>query len=187
MTTTTPHPEIVLFDGTGLEGWTMCGEGRFELVDGSLETRGGMGLLWYSVRPFDDFVLRLEWQVGSEHDNSGVFVRFPDPGDDPWTAVHNGYEVQILDDAEEPERRTGAIYRFQAPASVPTVPAGGWNRMEVACAGQRYDVSINDTKVTSFTGDRSLRGYVGLQNHDADSTVRFRDVRVIPGPAGPPL
>jgi hypothetical protein len=65
---------IVLFDGRGLGGWRMAGPGSFELVDEVLESRGGMGLLWYAAQAFTDFVLDIDWQVVRLEDNSGVFV-----------------------------------------------------------------------------------------------------------------
>jgi hypothetical protein len=169
---------IALFDGTGLDGWTMAGPGELVMVDGALETRGGMGLLWYSARQFDDFVLRLEWQVASVSDNGGVFVRFPDPQGDPWSAVHQGYEVQILDDAPEPVRRTGAVYTFAGPNDVLSLPPGEWNRMEVTAEGHDLRVVINGRPAATWRGDRQLTGYIGLQNHDDRSLVRYRDVVV---------
>jgi hypothetical protein len=169
---------IVLFDGRGLDGWRMCGPGGFEVVDGVLETRGGMGLLWYAARELTDFVLDLDWAVTKPEDNSGVFLRFPDPGDDPWVAVDHGYEVQILDAADVPERSTGAIYRIAAPSRPASRPPGEWNHFRISVTGQRYRVELNGVEVVDFTGDRRTRGYVGLQNHDDDSLVRFRDVRV---------
>jgi hypothetical protein len=170
--------DVVMFDGTGLDGWTMAGPGGFALVDGALETRGGMGLLWYSARAFDDFVLRLEWRVESASDNGGVFVRFPDPHGDPWAAVHQGYEVQILDAAAESVRRTGALYTFAGPDAVLSHAPGEWNRLDVVVEGQRYRVEVNGRPACTWTGDRGLRGHIGLQNHDDASRVRYRDVVV---------
>lgn len=168
---------VVLFDGTALDGWRMAGPGGFDLVDGVLESRGGMGLLWWSERTFSDFVLDVHWQVTRPEDNSGVFLRFPDPGDDPWIPVHEGYEVQILDRADDADRLTGAIYQF-AGARPASNPPGAWNHFRIRCAGQDYGVQLNGVEVTRFRGDRRLEGFVGLQNHDAGSTVRFRRVAV---------
>ena len=42
---------------------------------------------------------KLEWKVSDESDNSGVFVRFPDPDNNPNNAVREGYEIQIDDQA----------------------------------------------------------------------------------------
>jgi hypothetical protein len=137
-----------------------------------------MGLLWYAARQFRDFVLTVEWRASKPGDNSGVFVRFPDPRGDPWDAVDRGYEVQILDDAPEADRRTGAIYRFAGPDVLLSRPAGQWNRLEVRVEGQDYLVTVNDQEATRFRGDRSDVGHIGLQNHDDDSRVQFRLVRV---------
>ena len=39
-----------IFDGKTLDGWKMAGEGRFIVaeLDATLQSEGGMGLLWYS-------------------------------------------------------------------------------------------------------------------------------------------
>lgn len=165
-----------IFDGRTLDGWCQSGPGRFRVEQGELVSEGGMGLLWYARRPFRDFVLELEWKVARREDNSGVFVRFPAPKT-PWSAVEQGYEIQICD-AAEPKHETGSVYGFQAPSSVPTLPPGAWNRMRIEVRGNRYEVSVNGKKVNEFEGSRSREGHVGLQNHDADSSVRFRNVRV---------
>jgi len=71
----------------------------FTLVgyDKSLQSQGGMGLLWYTKKKYKDFVLKLDWKVSRINDNSGVFVRFSDPDNDPLIAVNTGYEIQIDD------------------------------------------------------------------------------------------
>src|SRR5690349_17567705 len=76
---------IVLFDGSSTAGWHQAGPGKFELKDGTLVGQGGMGLFWHE-RELKDFILTLDWKVNRKGANSGVFVRFPDPGNDPWIA-----------------------------------------------------------------------------------------------------
>ena len=171
---------VVLFDGHGDDGWRMAGTGSFALVDHVLETRGGMGLLWYSAQSFTDFVLDIDWQVARVEDNSGVFVRFPDPGGDPWVVVNEGYEIQIHDTAPEPIHQTGGIYSFAAPSVVASNPPGSWNHYSIECVAQQYVVVLNGVEVTRFTGSRAAEGFVGLQNHDPASLVRFRRVIVTP-------
>ena len=167
----------VLFDGQGLEGWRMAGPGSFEVVDGCLEARGGMGLLWWAARPFRDFVLTLEWKTTRPEDNSGVFVRFPRPSNDPWTAVREGYEIQICD-STGPGHRTGSVYSFQDAEALASHPPGTWNRYEIMVRGQEYRIQLNGREVCRFHGARGRQGYVGLQNHDDASPVRFRNIRV---------
>ncbi len=169
-------------EGDPLEqGWKMVGPGAVvEESPGVLKTEGGMGMLWYAERPFKDFVLRLEYQVGRPNDNSGVFVRFPNPPESPWDAVNQGYEIQICD-SESPEHRTGAVYSFKGPDKDPPVrPPGEWNSYEIAVEGQKFTIKLNGETINTFEGSRGENGYIGLQNHDDRSIVRFRNIQIKP-------
>ena len=136
-----------------------------------------MGLFWYTPRIFRDFVLRLEWQERRREDNSGVFIRFPDPGDDPWIAAREGYEIQIYDDWDDPLYVTGAIYELAPPRRVASLPPGAWNHFEITAAGPVISVRLNgDLVVDRYRGARRLEGYIGIQNHDDDSRVAFRSI-----------
>ena len=173
----------ILFDGKSLDGWKMIGEGNFIIMESekALLSQGGMGLLWHTKKKYNDFILKLEWRVLHKDDNSGVFVRFPDPSNDPWVAVNTGYEIQI-DDLGKPDgegiHKTGAIYNFAAPSKIVSKPVGQWNDLEIKIIKQNYTVMINHRKVVEFIGNRSLKGYVGLQNHDVKSKVSFRNIRI---------
>jgi hypothetical protein len=163
-----------------LDGLKMAGNGRFMIVesDAALQSEGGMGLLWYSENKYKNFIFKLEWKVSDEGDNSGVFVRFPDPDDNPNIAVGEGYEIQIDDRAGDPIHQTGAIYDFAAPSKMVSKPPGQWNTMEIQVLNQSYTVIINGQKVTEFTGSRMTEGYVGLQAHDDKSKVSFRNILI---------
>ena len=169
-----------IFDGKTLDGWKMAGDGRFVIVesDSALQSDKGGGLLWYSENKYKNFILKLEWKVSDEGDNSGVFVRFPDPDDNPNIAVREGYEVQIDDRAGNPIHQTGAIYDFAAPSKEVSKPPGQWNTMEIHIINQSYTVIINEQKVTEFTGSRMTEGYIGLQAHDDKSKVSFRNIMI---------
>ncbi|WP_307623288.1 ThuA domain-containing protein [Streptomyces sp. V3I7] len=178
-----------LFDGTAasLSGWKQAAPGSFTLDDdGTLTSSGGMGLLWYADRSYGAYSLKLDWKMASAggDDNSGVFVGFP-PSDDPWSAVNNGYEVQI-DATDVPEKTTGSVYGFQsadlAKRDRALNPPGQWNTYEIRVQGERLRVWLNGVKINDFTNTdpaRSLRdGHVGIQNHGADDHVSFRDIRI---------
>jgi hypothetical protein len=160
----------ILFGGKSLDGWKMIGEGNFIVIESekALLSQGGMGLLWNTKKKYNDFMLKLEWRVMHKDDNSGVFVRFPDPGNDPRVAVNNGDRIH----------KTGAIYNFAAPSKIVSKPVGQWNDLEIKVIKQNYTVMINHQKVVEFIGNRSLSGYIGLQNHDAKSKVSFRNIRI---------
>ena len=144
-----------------------------------MRSQGGMGLFWYTPRMFRDFVLRLQWQESRRQDNSGVFIRFPDPGDDPWVAVREGYEIQIYDDWNDPLYVTGAVYELAPARRVASLPPGEWNQFEITAIGPNISVSLNgDLIVDNYRGDRRLEGFVGVQNHDDDSRIAFRTIGI---------
>ncbi|AKZ60013.1 putative secreted glycosyl hydrolase [Streptomyces ambofaciens ATCC 23877] len=173
-----------LFDGSGTTGWQQAGPGGFTLADGTLTSHGGLGMLWYAAEEFTgDYSLKLDWKAAGD-DNSGVFVGFPASGD-PWSAVNNGYEIQI-DATDAADRTTGAVYGFRSadlPARDAALnPPGEWNTYELRVTGERLEIFLNGSKINDFTNTdpaRSLRqGHIGLQNHGDGDEVAFRDIRV---------
>jgi len=187
---TAPDPGYrSMFDGTAesLEDWNMAGPGVFTReADCSLKTNGGMGLLWHSEPLEGDYSLQLDWKL-TKDDNGGVFIGFPDPGDDPWVAVDNGYEVQI-DATDADDRTTGAIYTFQgadlAARDAALNGLGEWNHYEIRVEGRRIRIYLNDVLVNDFTSPAehtnrvTWPSYIGLQNHGGGENVFYRDVQV---------
>jgi hypothetical protein len=68
-----------------------------------IESSGGIGLLWFAGKQFQNFVLRVDWRASAQDDNSGVFIRFPDPGNDWTIPVAQGYEIQIDNAGKNPD------------------------------------------------------------------------------------
>ncbi|MGW2594447.1 ThuA domain-containing protein [Streptomyces sp. NPDC001515] len=172
-----------IFNGETLEGWKQAGPGKFDVVDGELRSEGGMGLLTYQAKELGAYSLKLDWKLEGDS-NSGVFVGFPE-SDDPWSAVNNGYEVQI-DATDAADRTTGSVYTFKA-ANIKARdqvlrPPGQWNSYEIKVQGERLQIFLNGVKINDFTNTdpaRSLRnGYIGLQNHGANDHVSFRDIQL---------
>ncbi len=134
------------------------------------------------------------FKTTSPKSNSGVFIRLPEKPKDPWYGVHNGYEVQI-DAAGDEWHCTGASYSLSKATARPQKPQGEWNTMEIVLQGDRTVVKLNGQVVNDFRGDqpvpprkmwyepvrgpRAETGYIGLQNHDAASTVYFKEVSVL--------
>jgi hypothetical protein len=175
---------VNLFNGLDHQGWRMAGPGRFWIIEQerALESEDGMGLLWYTKKMYRDFILKIDWRVKRRSDNSGVFIRFSDPGTDPWNAVETGYEIQI-DDLALPEgkaeHKTGAIYGIVPPATLASKQVGEWNTFEIHALGQNYTVILNEiTVIPKFFGTRLRRGYIGIQNHDVESHVLFRNIMI---------
>jgi choline dehydrogenase-like flavoprotein len=148
----TPEPGFTyLFDGSDAQfaNWQRVGGGSFAQFGRTMiaqQDGSGIGLLFYKLQPFENFILRLDFLLphprGNNNDNSGVFVRFrdprlPDPAPDPvdpannaaFVAVHTGFEIQIDEEARgdtrfgEPDgsffARTGAIYKIKTLGTGP--------------------------------------------------------------------
>ena len=170
-----------LFVGEDTNTWKQTGPGRFTLQDGVATGEGGMGLWWFSDRAYTNFVLRGEFLQEQEAADSGIFIRFPDPGNDPWVAIKRGHEIELGDPkAGNPTLHTGSIYPFKAPAFDASKPPGEWNEYEIIARGQNYSVRLNGQLVTTWTDptNRTAFGYVGLQNYDDKKTVRHRNLRI---------
>jgi len=197
-----------LFDGRSLDGWTHVGKGRVYVEDGLLKTEGGMGLLWYSREKLGNCTLRIVYRTTTTDDNSGIFIRIPEPPEDPWQAVHTGYEIQILENFPAHYKRsehqlehgmawhtTGAIYSMSPAQAAPQYPAGEWNTMEIELRGPRTVIRLNGVLVNDFTegmpvpprqhnyepirGPRPEVGYIGIQNHHEPQTVHFKEISVL--------
>src|SRR4051812_41928439 len=202
----TPQPqhapsaaEIPLLDRTeaSFRLWRHVGDGEFvRLPDGSVEGRGGLGMLWYPLRQWGDVVVKLQWRsagTGSCCANSGVFVRFPDPEQavaDPrrpqhrcqvgnarsqpaWVAIFCGHEVQLNDGAEDPQA-TGSIYNFKpvSRADANVVPVGAWNDLEIRITGAgdyALVVSRNGRVINRF---RNAPGQVASRQGDPGTADR---------------
>jgi len=143
-----------------------------------------------------DFLLSVEWKRYRDDDNSGIFLRFPDPetkgyNNTAYVGVDFGYEVQI-DEKGAPDgapfHRTGAIYNEQAQNKQPVSakPPGEWNVFEIEVKGDDYKVNLNGQLVTSFKNTDPNRGlptapalpaFMGLQSYPG-KRVAFRNIYV---------
>ncbi len=195
-----------LFDGVSMANWKTAGGGNFIVVDGVLEAVPGneLGLLWCITPTPANFILRLDWLSTRADDNSGVFVRFPNPdskgyANTSFVAVDFGFEIQIDDrgfnpdtsQLHDPLHQTGAVYTFAASSQVASKTVGQWNSYEISVNQQNYKVVLNGIQVTNFSftvgsdpthPDRGLPGtasvprFIGLQSHTG--RVMFRNVRI---------
>ena len=185
-----------LFNGKDTIGWEHVGPGTFVLEDGMLKTQGGMGLLYYKGEQFENQTVHVVFRTTGPRDNSGIYIRLPEPPTDPWYGVHNGYEVQI-DAAGDEWHCTGAIYSLSKATARPQKPVGDWNTLDIQLDGLVTRVFVNGVKVNEYNqsldvparkqwyepvrGPRAAKGYIGIQNHDGGSTIYFKEVSVTPG------
>ena len=192
--------------------WEQVGAGGFTRnADGSITSRpvAGLGMLWFPVREYGDFSLKLQWRDDAPGDgraNSGVFARFPQVHQHPqeprpeWVAIKYGHELQICDVPEGEPYKTGSVYGFDRVdlAGARVTPKGTWNDYEIRVVGQHYSVFRNGVLINDFVNDPGAvfdpprpddpggagrehpTGYIGLQNHGTGDIVTFRNIRIAP-------
>jgi 3-keto-disaccharide hydrolase/GMC oxidoreductase len=187
----TPEPGFTyLFDGSDAQfaNWQMAGGGFFTRFGRTMiaqQDGRGIGLLFYTLQPFENFMLRLDFLLphprANNNDNSGLFVRFrdprlPDPAPDPvdppnnaaFVAVHTGFEIQIDEEARgdtrfgEPDglffARTGAIYKIKTLGTGPGQQNYQNSANLAARQWHRYEIEVNNQDyIVRLNGQESTR------------------------------
>jgi hypothetical protein len=175
---------LPVFNGKDLEGWTAIGGGDWVVENSVLIGRNGKD---WSTNPettgswlrtnsqYADFRLELQYAINAGG-NSGVFFRSAEAKNPAFT----GYEMQIVDFAGQAPSTSGAgaIYDVVAPSKNLVRPAGQFNTVTIIAKGKRIAIEMNGERVIDAQLDRASKGYIGLQNHDDHSEVRFKNIRL---------
>lgn len=173
-----------IFNGRDLTGWVAVAGGEWAIEDGVLVGRNGRdwttdpektGSWLRTEREYADFRLELQYAI-NEKGNSGIFFRSATEKNPAFT----GYEMQIVDGygAEPSKQGAAAIYDTVGPTENRVRPAGRWNTVTIIARGKRILFEMNGKTVVDTELDRSARGFIGLQNHDDHSVVKFRNIRL---------
>ncbi len=173
-----------IFNGRDLAGWEKVAGGDWSIEGGVLVGKNGRdwstdpsrtGSWLRTAKEYSDFELYLEYTI-NEQSNSGVFFRSLLKRNPAFT----GYEFQIHDSPGRPPSKggPGSLYDYRVPAKNRIRAAGEWNSLRVIARGPSIRVHSNGEMVIDTQGDRSPKGFIGLQNHDERSVVRFRNIRL---------
>lgn len=187
----------LLFNGKDLTGWQFLPSDKsgFAVKDGALETQADKGMLWYAGEKIGNAKLRVIYKMSNPKGNSGIFIRIPDRPKNEGEAIHKGIEVQI-DDRDNEWHCTGVLYSMTEAKARASKPAGEWNTMEITMDGLRTIVHVNGVLVTDYDGKspvpakkesyepergpRPESGYIGLQNHDTNAVISFKEISIEP-------
>jgi hypothetical protein len=192
---------VSLFDGKSLAGWKAAAEGpaSFRVVDGAIAADGPRSHLFY-VGPdgkaaFEDFELSVEVKT-KPGANSGVYFHTAYQEKD-WPAA--GFEVQV-NNSQAPHgdylelKMTGSLYGTRNVYKA-VAKDDEWFTMNVLVRRPRVQVRVNDVLVVDWIEppgplpasapklNRLGRGTFGLQCHDPQSKVFYRNLRARPLPA----
>ncbi|MGH9721929.1 MAG: 3-keto-disaccharide hydrolase [Bryobacteraceae bacterium] len=174
-----------------LDAWEAVGDGLWHVMqDGTLvgqrELRKAQHQAWlYTKADFGEFDLHLEYWL-RHGGNSGVSIRDATRAkfavaanwDEKRTPAHNGYEIQIGSGGGG-KFPSGSVYLFDS-AKPGVQREGEWNSMDVEVRNDMIRVKLNGTPVSQHAGDpaRPKTGPIGLQLHDPQSFIMYRNIRV---------
>ncbi|GIX05337.1 MAG: hypothetical protein KatS3mg114_1206 [Planctomycetaceae bacterium] len=187
-----PREFVQIFNGKNLDGWTGAVDNYEVTEEGSMRCKTGRGGVLHTVKPYADFIVRLEFKLPPAG-NNGLAIRYPGHGD----AAYDGMtELQVLD-SEHPKYANldARQYHGSAYGMVPAHrgylrPVGQWNFQEVTVQGSKIRVELNgqvilDTDlatVTEFLANRPhpgkdlKQGFFGFAGHN--DPVEFRNIRI---------
>lgn len=176
----------ILFDGRDIKKWVVMHAGEWTIEDGVLVGRNGTnwstnpersGSWLRTAKQYTNFILELDYAI-NPRGNSGVFFR----SDTAKNPAFTGYELQINDDhGRNPSKgSSGALYDVVAAKKNMSKPAGEWNTVRIEARGPHIQAWVNGEQIIDHQGTRRESGYIGLQNHDNRSVVKFRNIRVKP-------
>ena len=176
-----------LFDGHTLKGWVIEHGGEWTIEDHVLIGRHGTnwttnpeksGSWLRTEKQYSDFILELDFAISS-NSNSGIFLRSSTEKNPAFT----GYEMQITaDHGRTPSKHSGGgLYDVVAATKNVSKPAGEWNHVRITVHGMHIHIEMNGEPILDYhDANRSERGYIGLQNHDARSVVKFKNSEITP-------
>lgn len=170
-----------LFNGKDLSGWQIMNGGKFSVRDGVIFQNGGSGWLKLEA-PHQDFELRLEFRFLKPNSNGGIYFRASAEG---ATYPSSNYQVQTADNASLSSIYATAVdkpheTRDEARLAKVRKGTGEWQSYHFRVSGDRIDVSVNGSPITSATGLTKRAGHIGLQAEGGEVEYRRLRLRELP-------
>lgn len=169
-----------LFNGDDLSGWEIYGQEAWYVLEGQIvgasSSSGGYGYL-ATDKPYDDFILRLEFKLEA-NGNSGVFFRSVLNGTDII-----GWQAEVA----PPGENTGGIYESGGRGWLAEIPdekedilkTSDWNDMVIYLKDNRVITWLNGELMTHLEDEKigQGQGVIALQVHSGgDVAVRWREI-----------
>lgn len=186
-------PEVSLFNGKDLDGWTshlggsnLLMEDVWSVRDGVITCKGNPAGYIRTKQQFTNYILTLEWRFEpSRAGNSGVLLRMTGP-DKVWP---RSIEAQLMD------RNAGDIWNIdEFPMVVDSTrtegrrtmklhpcsenPHGEWNRYVITVNRGSVRLEVNGILQNTASWCAEIPGFIGLQSEGAG--IRFRNIKITP-------
>jgi hypothetical protein len=177
---------VSLMDGKTFDGWKKAEENpdTWKIEDGAFVAHGPRCHLFYvgDDKPFKNFHLKVEVMT-EPNSNGGIYFHTKYQAKD-WP--RGGFECQV-NNTHSDWIKTGSLYGLVNIGTLVTEDKKWWTQ-EIIVKGNTVTVILDGKRVMQYTepagataGDfeRKLgQGTFGLQGHDPNSTIRYRNIRV---------
>lgn len=192
-----------LFNGKDLSGWVPVNVApeTFTVRDGLIVSTGKPNGIMRTDRPYENFILELEYRHLQPMGNAGVFL-WSDALPFVGKPFSRSIEVQILDGRDsETYTSHGDVFAIQgatmrpdrphpkgAMRSLPiekrAKPAPEWNHYRLTCRDGAVTLAVNGKEVSGGTECVPRKGYICLEAEGSE--CHFRNIRLqeLP-PSGP--
>lgn len=203
---------VPLFNGRDLTGWVNVNgaPGTFFVKDNTLITTGEPISFLRTEKPYENFILELEWMHVNTHEvgNSGVFI-WGDPLPVVGSPFTRGIEVQVLVNLEYKDQATGAVtatshgdvFAIQGATCKPDRPhpkgamrclpseyrakgGGEWNHYKIIANDGAIKLHVNGQEVSGVSECIPRKGYLALEAEGAE--CHFRNIRIKELPSSNP-
>jgi hypothetical protein len=188
-----------LFDGKDLAGWVPVNVApeTFSVKDGVIVSTGKPTGVMRTDRPYENFILEMEWRHMQPGGNAGLFVwgdALPARGV-PFT---RGIEVQILDGRESdtytshgdvfaihgakltPDRPHPSGSMRCLPSEKRAKPSPEWNHYRVTCRDGVLKLEVNGKEVSGGSKCSPRKGYICLESEGSECHFRNIKIRELP-------
>ena len=188
-----------VFNGKDLSGWVPVNVApeTFTVRDGLIVSTGVPTGVMRTERPYENFIIELEWRHVKPGGNAGLFV-WADPLPAPGVPFTRGIEVQILDGQNTanytshgdvfsihgatfvPDRPHPAGWMRSLPDEKRAKPSPEWNHYRVECRDGAIKLAVNGKVVSGGSECTPRKGYVCLESEGAPVVFRNIKIRELP-------
>jgi hypothetical protein len=192
-----------LFNGNDLSGWVPVNVApeTFTVRDGLIVSTGKPNGVLRTDRPYENFILELEYRHLVPQGNAGVFIwsdALPHVGR-PFTRA---IEVQILDGRNSDVYTShGDVFAIQGATMVPdrphpkgqmrslprehrAKPAPEWNHYRITCKDGTITLAVNGKEVSGGSDCVPRKGYICLEAEGSE--CHFKNIRIQELPSSNP-
>lgn len=166
---------ITMFNGKNLDGWKASeSPSSWKVEDGAIVGRGAVSHLFYMAHECENCEFMAEVKIADKA-NSGMYFRTAfGPG------FPTGYEAQV-NSTHTDWKRTGSLYNFVNIKEQLVLP-DTWFTQHIIAQGNHIIIKVNEKTAVDFVDDKNTytKGYLALQQHDPNSVVHYRNLKMKP-------